>query len=465
MFVYTRNKSKQITFWEALLDCGLSFDGVAIPKKLPDFSSDFEKMRKMSFYEIYAFVFSKFADEEISVFNDIFEKAWSESFAGSTVFVEEGLSFSEAFDELSESIESFRNKALPYLVQEAKERTNAVDKTLFVTSENSTFSVQENTKDLYSASFVSNESHVATCLDDKNFGVAIEKSKAEINSELAELCGDKEFVRMAKEKGVSIYPVRHTIIDILIGLSRLISSYFDLLNIGELENGQPFNVAIDGKNVFELISCIYAKKIGIPISAVIVADNPNKIALDFWQNGKSDLDKLPKDFDFYSIESLLYLLLDENDQKTKALFESFGSVIIEKRYFKKFDFVLTGYVENDEIAEIISSAVDEWDYVCSVSTARALSIYDDYCQETDSDEPTLIIADESPLIDSKTLLKILFGKNETDDVRAINSVANELGLEVPEKYKYTKPNKPDGFLKETCLSSSIEKIVDIIKGE
>lgn len=468
MFCYTRNKSKKASFWNALVDMGNSSDGVPIVERLPDFSRDFAKMRKMSFYEIYSFVFAKFAEEDISIFNDIFENAWRDSDVSATVFVEDGLYFSESFDDTNKSVEDAKNKLLPYLLQVAKEKIGSTNKSLFVGSANSKSSavvIPENSVDLYSVSFYSSNSQRPEQLfDEKNFGVVIEKSEADIKNDIIDLCNDKKFLSSAKEKGVSIYPVCHSIVDILIRLGSLISSYFDLLNIGELEENQAFDVALDAESMGEIVACLYAKKIGIPISSIIVADNQNKVAVDFWKKGILDFERLPKDFDFFSFETLLFLLSDENDEKISELLETNERKRIDRRYFEKFDFVLTGYVTDDEIAEIMTSAIDEWDYVCSVSTARALSIYDDYCQETDSDIPTLIIADDSPLTDAKTILKSLYRKIETDDVKAVRSLANELGLDIPDMYKYTKI-QTDDFAKETSVSSSLEKIVDTIKGE
>lgn len=484
-FSSTRDAKIKESFSSAIVKDRSIDGGLFLPEKLPKLSkTDISKLRSMSFTEISAFIFKSFADEfEYSELLDIFEKAFSnfEENVVSTVLVDEGLSFCEAFNHECESIKTLQNAVLPYLIEKAKDKLGIENKTLIIAfAEKDCEKVisKDDCDSIYTLSICPTDTNcvqkslLRDSRNDRNGFVEINGSQKNIKNEIIESFTNERIESALRNHGFSSYYASDTsLIGIFIRLSRIVSTYCDLLNGEQLSENETFNVALNSEDVVETIACLYAKKIGIPVNTIICADDSRKIAVKFWNEGVLNLEETDESYaiDFAAIEMLLFELFDGDCQKTERAMNELHTnhaTRVDKKLFASSS-VLAGYATNDEVCEIIESVADKWDYVCSPSTARATSVYDDYSCEVDDERVVAIIADESPFLEAVNTLYAITKRRESDYLKAINSLTFATGIETPMKYKSINNNHmtKDEFESKTDVCESITEFVETLKGE
>ena len=187
-----------------------------------------------------------------------------------------------------------------------------------------------------------------------------------------------------------------------------IAAYTTLVEQGEIEMGETFNVTVPTGNFGNILAAYYAKLMGLPIGKLICASNRNRVLTDFIRTGVYDRNR-----DFYTttspsmdilissnLERLLYQLCGKDDAVIRDWFgklSSEGKYAVSDSVKEKLqaDF-WGGFCDDQETAETIKKTFNEYGYLCDTHTAVAVKVYQDYTAQTGDKTKCIIASTASP---------------------------------------------------------------------
>ena len=173
----------------------------------------------------------------------------------------------------------------------------------------------------------------------------------------------------------------------------LFSAYCDLVESGQLELNQKFNIALTQNESAFILASIIAKKIGLPIGLITVA-------------------------------TLKPVNLKVND----CYFEDFSE---------------------SEIDDVISEFFEEYDYPLDPISASAFIPLVSFVNDYDDDGVFLMPMLISPYKFSRKVLKAITGKNQLDVSKAERMLYNETAMEIPSVF--TSDNTKKFFAKPNII--------------
>lgn len=172
------------------------------------------------------------------------------------------------------------------------------------------------------------------------------------------------------------YGIKDPVFKIYAMTSNVISGYVDMCDSGLITIGEKINIAVNGDDGVLLLSCHYAKMVGLPVDVIIVSSQK-------------------------PIETVVKGLSIQNTLQ-------------------------------NEIDYIIGAFYEETDYVLDPDTASSVAALDLYYSDYDDDNVTLVLGLSSPLLNARKVLKCLTGKNEISVDKAIEKLSEFTALEVEE---------------------------------
>lgn len=236
-----------------------------------------------------------------------------------------------------------------------------------------------------------------------------------------------------------------------------ISGYCDLVNSGKIKLGDKINIVVPTGNFGNILAGFYGYMMGLPVNKFICASNSNNVLTDFINTGIYD-----KNRDFYTttspsmdilvssnLERLIYLLSDNDDKLTKSYMDSLkqdGKYEVSDNIKQKIKNIFYGGYCNDEQTKLtINNLFKQSNYLCDTHTSVAITVYNDYLNETNDNTPCLIASTASPYKFSKSVLEAFelsdFPENEFDMIDKLNEIS---GVDVPLPIANIR-NKTDRF--------------------
>lgn len=198
-----------------------------------------------------------------------------------------------------------------------------------------------------------------------------------------------------------------------------VSAYCDLLAQSKIKAGESINVVVPTGNFGNILACYYAKCMGLPVNKLICASNRNRILTDFFESGVYDCNR-----PFYTttspsmdilvssnLERLLYHLCGDNSDEIARLMAALKT---EKKYTVsdavreavQRDFV-GGSADDGQVADTIKGIYEESGYLCDTHTAVAMTVYENYRENTGDVTPTVIASTASPFKFAPAILDAL----------------------------------------------------------
>ena len=187
-----------------------------------------------------------------------------------------------------------------------------------------------------------------------------------------------------------------------------ISAYCDLIESGEIMEGQPFNVCVPTGNFGNILAAFYAKKMGAPIQKLICASNKNNVLTDFINSGLYDRNRT-----FYNtsspsmdilissnLERLLFNLSGNDDEYVKCCMQQLRDSgryrIGDKMLNLMQQHFWAAWCDDEEAAGTIAKVFKEKQYLIDPHTAVAFSVFEKYREETGDITPAVIVSTASP---------------------------------------------------------------------
>lgn len=224
-----------------------------------------------------------------------------------------------------------------------------------------------------------------------------------------------------------------------------ISAYVDLLEKGEISDGEEVNIVVPTGNFGNILAAYYAKKMGMPFKKLVCASNSNNILTDFINTGKYN-----KNRDFHTtispsmdilissnLERLLYLISNQNDMQINSIFKNLsetGEYIVDSDVHKKLleDFY-GGYADDDVTKSTIGKIYKEENYIVDTHTAVAITVCREFQEKTGDNAPIIIASTASPYKFCNAVLESVSPGDITDDeFIQIENLHKKTGLKIPE---------------------------------
>lgn len=461
-YISTRGE-KGLTGSEAILNGIANDGGLYVPEHFPIIDLKFIKeLRELNYAERASKIFSLFLDDYNPIDLDGYtEKAYSR-------FTDEDPAPLVKIDDLTFILElwhgptlAFKDMALtvlPYLLVGAREKKNITNKTLILVATSgdtgkaalSGFSDVEGTEIvvLYPSEGVSEmqKLQMQTAEGQNVHVLAIEGNFDDAQKAVKEIFNDKQIAEELDIMGYTLSSANSINWGRLLPqIAYYISSYTDLLDSEEIEEGEEINFVVPSGNFGNILAGYYAKRMGLPIKDLIVASNKNNILTDFFNLGEYDTNR-----EFYktmspsmdilvssNLERLLFELGDRNPDFVKSIINDlskYGSyrvdldLLIEKiPEFKGF------YSSEEETLDSIDNFFDMYDYLLDPHTAVGVSCFYKYLSTDSSETKTVIISTANPYKFPEDVLKGINVKEGVNIFKSIEKLSSVSGMEIPEE--------------------------------
>lgn len=222
-----------------------------------------------------------------------------------------------------------------------------------------------------------------------------------------------------------------------------VSGYCDMLNSGEVQEGESFNVCVPTGNFGNILAAYYAREMGIPIAKLICASNRNNVLTDFFNTGKYD-----KQREFYTttspamdilvssnLERLLFHLSGNDDatiKKYMSKLASDGAYTVNSDILSKLnDLFYGGFCDDSDTMKTISNVFSEYNYLIDTHTAVAINVYNKYLEETGDNKKTLIASTASPFKFADSVISALGVDTQLDGYELLEILSRTTNVKIP----------------------------------
>ena len=475
LYTSTRDKSVKVESAYAITQ-GISKDGgLFVPTEIPQIDKAFiDSLVPLSYIErakkVLSLYLTDFTAEEIDmcVSGAYAEGKFSSDKVAPVKKIKEGENILELWRGPTCAFKDMALQLLPYLLTVSAKKTVA-DKTIVIlvaTSGDTGKAALEGFKDVpgtkiivfYPDDGVSPMQKLQmTTQAGENVAVsAIKGNFDDAQSGVKKIFTDKEVAKKLDENGMMFSSANS------INWGRLVpqivyyvSAYCDMIENGEIKNGDEMNVVVPTGNFGNILAAYYAKKMGVPVGKLICASNANNVLTDFLKTGVYDRNR--KFFTTTSpsmdilissnLERLLFHLADENDEIIAKWMNELSNegkyevtADVKEKVLTLFD---AGYCDDEETKETISKTYENG-YLLDTHTAVAVKVYRDYVLETGDKTPTVIASTANPYKFSAAVLKAVCDKNldGVDEFRQVDLLMEITGEPCPEQLATLKGKEP-----------------------
>ena len=229
-----------------------------------------------------------------------------------------------------------------------------------------------------------------------------------------------------------------------------VKAWRDLMFLGTLQRGSPFDIVVPSGNFGDILAARYAKAIGIPIRRLICASNANRVLYDFFSTGVYDrrrnLSKtLSPSMDIVvssNLERLLYLAFDNNAEalaSTMGTFEREGFFRLPDSNRPKIADFSAGWVDDDHTLASIRHMWEAHGVLVDPHTAVACAVAHASIEKrttaAENATPVVVAATASPFKFPVASLKALHGQpspqEDTNDFSLVFKLSEATGISVP----------------------------------
>ena len=201
------------------------------------------------------------------------------------------------------------------------------------------------------------------------------------------------------------------------------SAYAELLNSGEIENGEEINVVVPTGNFGNILASYYAKKMGLPVKKFICASNENNVLTEFLRTGVYNKNRpfhttISPSMDILISSNLERFLYDLTGNDDKVISEWMSKLNTEGVYEVSSDvkakiqsLFAAGCCDDAETMATIKQTAADYDYVVDTHTAVAVAVYNNYVKETGDKTKTVIASTASPFKFNQSVLIALEDHN------------------------------------------------------
>jgi len=250
-----------------------------------------------------------------------------------------------------------------------------------------------------------------------------------------------------------------------------ISAYCDLLNGGEIKNGEKVNVCVPTGNFGNIFAAYIAKQMGLPINKFICASNTNNILTDFLETGRYDRKRkfhktMSPSMDILissNLERLLFMVA--GSEKTAAYMSSLNKNSFYQADADTMDALKSQFhgewCSEAETASVIKETMKNHNYLCDTHTAVGLGCAEKYRNKTsDLDTKIILASTASPFKFAADVYQALTDTKAPDDIAALSLLSEATNLDIPPQIADTLA-LPVRFKKSISPDEMTNAVLDI----
>ena len=219
-------------------------------------------------------------------------------------------------------------------------------------------------------------------------------------------------------------------------------AYRDLLDAGKTRLGDEVNFSVPTGNFGDILAGYLAKRLGLPVGALICASNANNVLTDFIRTGTYDrrrplLKTTSPSMDILvssNLERLLYLLSGDTKLVAGLMQElnTQGVYTVPAQLLEKIQSQFWAACCDDaRAAEIIGRVYKEDGYLCDPHTASGWAAAEDYVAETGDNRPMVVLSTASPYKFPAAVLTAIGGDTSGDEFTQMARLSQITGVPVP----------------------------------
>ena len=219
-------------------------------------------------------------------------------------------------------------------------------------------------------------------------------------------------------------------------------AYRDLLDAGKIRLGDEVNFSVPTGNFGDILAGYLAKRLGLPVGALICASNANNVLTDFIRTGTYDrrrplLKTTSPSMDILvssNLERLLYLLSGDTKLVAGLMQElnTQGVYTVPAQLLEKIQSQFWAACCDDaRAAEIIGRVYKEDGYLCDPHTASGWAAAEDYVAETGDNRPMVVLSTASPYKFPTAVLTAIGGDTSGDEFTQMARLSQITGVPVP----------------------------------
>ena len=219
-------------------------------------------------------------------------------------------------------------------------------------------------------------------------------------------------------------------------------AYRDLLDAGKIRLGDEVNFSVPTGNFGDILAGYLAKRLGLPVGALICASNANNVLTDFIRTGTYErrrplLKTTSPSMDILvssNLERLLYLLSGDTKLVAELMQElnTQGVYTVPAQLLEKIQSQFWAACCDDaRAAEIIGRVYKEDGYLCDPHTASGWAAAEDYVAETGDHRPMVVLSTASPYKFPAAVLTAIGGDTSGDEFTQMARLSQITGVPVP----------------------------------
>ena len=295
--------------------------------------------------------------------------------------------------------------------------------------------------------------------------IGIKGSFDDAQGALKRLLGSETFKAALKEKNTSLSAANSVNFGrIIFQIIYHIHSYLELVRQGAITMGEKVYLDVPSGNFGNALGGYYAMKMGLPVEKIIIASNENNVLTRLITTGKYDLrdahvvattspamDILKSS----NVERILYDLFGE--ERTKALMEQLDNEhcyeLCTMELSKLQEFFAADFATGDEGKQFIKIALENG-YLMDPHTATCFKAYES-CATKELKTIAYSTAEWTKF--SPTIANALTGEIDTHDIDALNAIAAEANIGIPDMIKalFDKPVVQDTIIEKEQIEAEI----------
>jgi len=429
----TRGNKKRVLSAEAIIK-GIAHDGgLFVPETIPQINKDLYKLKNTDYKELVFLIVKKFfTDYHQNELKDCINKAYDNKFDTEIITPlskKMGAYFLELYHGPTLAFKDMALSILPHLLKKAARKLNLSQEIVILTATSGDtgkaalqgFANVEGTKIIvffpYKGVSKIQKRQMLTQEGANTYVIGIKGNFDDAQRGVKEIFEDSAFNKKIEEKNY-IFSSANSI-----NIGRLIPqivyffyAYLNMLDEGEIKNGEKINVVVPTGNFGDILAAHYAKEMGLLVNKLICASNENKVLVDFFKTGVYDKRRklvmtISPSMDILvssNLERLLWAISEGEAQKVKELMNSLkekGYYWIDSEMKKRLKDFYGVFAPQEESRRCIKEIFEESKYLIDPHTAVAYTVYKKYVKETGDKTKTVIVATASPFKFTKSVME------------------------------------------------------------
>ncbi len=457
---------------------GMAEDGgLYVPETIPAVGrEELCSMLEMSYPERAAFILGKYFDEYpedelLEALTDAYAKFEGED-PVPLVKIEEGLYLLELFHGPTCAFKDIALTVLPYLLRKGCDLIGVRSEVLVLaaTSGDTGKAAMEGFKDAKGvkiAVFYPDEGvskmqklQMATQEGENVDVVAVKGNFDDCQNAVKKIFRSQECRDKLKEKGVVLSSANSINVGRLVPqIAYYFSAYLDLVSSEQIAMGDRVDFAVPAGNFGNILAAYYAKRMGLPVGALVCASNRNNVLSDFMQKGIYDRKRpfyktMSPSMDILVSSNLERLIFELSGRDAPLTVERMKSLAQTGRYSLRPEELQAlqetffgGYAGEDETVECIYEFFEEFNYPLDTHTGVAMHVARQYARKREDDpsaepRPMVVVCTASPYKFPQAVYYALTGNDVKDSFKGIKRINLITAMKVPESLKELRYKQP-----------------------